>query len=69
MYVIRIARSEDIPVPEYRRQGIGSRLLKEALDFARSEGITHATLHASKSGRSLYESFGFEDTNEMRLAL
>lgn len=55
--------------PEYRRQGIGGRLLKEALDFARSEGITHATLHASESGKSLYESFGFEDTNEMRLAL
>ena len=55
--------------PEYRRQGIGGRLLKEALNFARSKGITHATLHATKSGKSLYESFGFEDTNEMRLAL
>ena len=55
--------------PEYRRQGIGGRLLKEALDFSRSQGITHATLHASKSGKSLYGSFGFKDTNEMRLAL
>ena len=55
--------------PEYRRQGIGGRLLKEALDFSRSKGITHATLHASKSGKPLYESFGFRDTNEMRLAL
>lgn len=55
--------------PEYRKQGIGGRLLKEALDYSRSQGITHATLHASKSGKSLYESFGFEDTNEMRLAL
>lgn len=55
--------------PEYRRQGIGGRLLKEALAFSRSKGITHATLHASQSGKSLYESFGFKDTNEMRLAL
>ena len=55
--------------PEYRRQGIGGRLLKEALDYSRSRGITHATLHASQSGKSLNESFGFEDTNEMRLAL
>ena len=55
--------------PEYRRQGIGGSLLKEALGFSRSKGITHATLHASKSGKSLYESFGFEDTNEMRMAL
>ena len=55
--------------PEYRRQGIGGSLLKEALDFSRSKGITHATLHASQSGKSLYESFGFKDTNEMRLTL
>ena len=55
--------------PEYRRQGIGGKLLKKALDYSRSQGITQATLHASKSGKSLYESFGFEDTNEMRLAL
>ena len=55
--------------PEYRRQGIGGRLLEEALDFSRSKGITHATLHASQSGKSLYESFGFKDTNEMLLAL
>lgn len=55
--------------PGYRKQGIGGRLLKEALDYSRSQGITHATLHASKSGKSLYESFGFRDTNEMRLAL
>ena len=55
--------------PEYRRQGIGGRLLKEALAYSRSQGITHATLHASKSGKSLYEYFGFRDTNEMRLTL
>ena len=54
--------------PDYRRQGIGGCLLKEALDYSRRRGITHATLHASKSGKSLYESFGFETTNEMRLA-
>ena len=55
--------------PKYRRQGIGGRLLKKTLEYSRSNGITHATLHASKDGRSLYESFGFTDTNEMRLKL
>jgi ribosomal protein S18 acetylase RimI-like enzyme len=55
--------------PEYRRQGIGGRLLKEVLNYSRSQGITHATLHASQSGKSLYESFGFRETNEMRLDL
>jgi aldehyde:ferredoxin oxidoreductase len=34
-----------------------------------SKDITHAALHASKSGKSLYEAFGFKDTNEMRVVL
>jgi ribosomal protein S18 acetylase RimI-like enzyme len=55
--------------PEFRRQGIGGRLLKEALEYSRQKGITYATLHASKSGKSLYESHGFSDTNEMRMKL
>ena len=29
----------------------------------------HVTLHASDKGRPLYESLGFEPTNEMRLKL
>jgi len=29
----------------------------------------HVTLHASDKGRPLYESLGFEATNEMRLKL
>ncbi len=55
--------------PEFRRQGIGGKLLKEALKYSRQKGITYATLHASKSGKSLYESLGFSDTNEMRMKL
>ena len=54
-------------VPELRRKGIGGRLLRAALDHAWERGITDVTLHASESGRSLYESFGFKSTNEMRL--
>jgi GNAT superfamily N-acetyltransferase len=55
--------------PEYRKKGIGGRLLKEALDFARDQGVETVTLHASKVAHSLYASFGFKDTNEMRLQL
>jgi len=55
--------------PEFRRQGIGGKLLKEALSYSKRKGITHATLHASQSGKSLYESHGFNDTNEMRKKL
>ena len=55
--------------PEWRRQGIGGKLLEETLAYSRSLGITYATLHASESGKSLYQSFGFSDTNEMRMKL
>jgi len=55
--------------PEFRRQGIGGKLLEEALTYSRSKGISYATLHASESGKSLYQSFGFSDTNEMRMKL
>jgi len=55
--------------PEFRRQGLGGKLLKEVLEYSRRNGITYATLHASKSGKSLYESHGFSDTNEMRMKL
>ena len=55
--------------PEFRRQGIGGKLLEEALTYSRSKEISYATLHASESGKSLYQSFGFSDTNEMRMKL
>ena len=55
--------------PEYRKKGIGGRLLQAALDFAQEQGVETVTLHASKAAHSLYASFGFKDTNEMRLQL
>lgn len=55
--------------PEHRRKGIGGRLLEAALDFARGQGVETVTLHASKVARNLYASFGFKNTNEMRLQL
>jgi GNAT superfamily N-acetyltransferase len=55
--------------PEHRKKGIGGRLLREALDFVREQGVEIVTLHASKVAHDLYASFGFKDTNEMRLQL
>ena len=55
--------------PEFRRQGIVGKLLEEALEYSRQKGIAYATLHASESGKPLYESHGFSDTNEMRMKL
>jgi GNAT superfamily N-acetyltransferase len=55
--------------PAFRRQGIARRLMQTMIDWCRSEGFVHVTLHASDKGRPLYEGLGFEPTNEMRLDL
>lgn len=52
--------------PEHRRQGLARRLLHTALDWCAAQHIRVITLHASDQGRPLYESLGFELTNEMR---
>jgi ribosomal protein S18 acetylase RimI-like enzyme len=55
--------------PEYRRRGIARRLMQTMIDRCRAEGLARVTLHASDDGRHLYESLGFEDSNEMKLKL
>lgn len=55
--------------PEFRRQGIARRLMQTMIGWCEQEGFTRVTLHASKDGRPLYESLGFEATNEMRKKL
>jgi GNAT superfamily N-acetyltransferase len=55
--------------PEFRRQGIARRLMETALEWCRLNGIRAVILHASAEGRALYESLGFQSTNEMRIAL
>lgn len=55
--------------PEFRRRGVARRLMRTMIDWCRKEGFQAVTLHASKQGRPLYESLGFESTTEMRLKL
>jgi len=55
--------------PEYRRRGIARRLVQTIIDWCRREGLARVNLHASEDGRHLYESMGFEPSNEMRLKL
>lgn len=55
--------------PEYRRRGIARKLLLTIIDWCKEEGLARVTLHASDDGRHLYESLGFENSNEMRLKL
>jgi GNAT superfamily N-acetyltransferase len=56
-------------VPEYRRRGLARRIVLAAIETCRAQGLRRLTLHASESGRPLYESLGFLSTNEMRLVL
>jgi GNAT superfamily N-acetyltransferase len=55
--------------PEYRRRGIARQLMQTMIAWCQREGFARVTLHASDDGRHLYESLGFEPSNEMRLSL
>jgi GNAT superfamily N-acetyltransferase len=54
---------------DYRRRGIASQLLETMIAWCQHEGFARVDLHASPDGRHLYESLGFEPSNEMRLKL
>jgi GNAT superfamily N-acetyltransferase len=55
--------------PEYRRRGIARRIMEHMIAWCRDEGFPSVTLHATDAGRPLYESLGFEPSNEMKLKL
>jgi GNAT superfamily N-acetyltransferase len=54
--------------PDWRRRGAAAMLMRHVLDYTREHHIPRVLLHASDEGRPLYESLGFEPTNEMKLA-
>jgi GNAT superfamily N-acetyltransferase len=47
--------------PEYRGRGIASWLVRSSLAGAREQGMTTASLQASRAGASIYERLGFRD--------
>jgi GNAT superfamily N-acetyltransferase len=55
--------------PGYRGRGFARRIVQAIVDWCRAEGLGSVSLHASVFGKPLYESMGFEPTNEMRLKL
>jgi GNAT superfamily N-acetyltransferase len=55
--------------PEFRRQGIARQLMQTMIAWCKKESLARVDLHASEDGRHLYESLGFEPSNEMRLKL
>jgi GNAT superfamily N-acetyltransferase len=55
--------------PEFRRRGIARQLMQTMIAWCKGQGLARITLHASDDGRHLYESLGFEESNEMRITL
>ena len=47
--------------PEYRKQGIGTELLKRTVEEAKNRGYKRITLNATDMGKPLYEKHGFKD--------
>ena len=55
--------------PESRRKGLARKLMDAALAWCLLNQVRAVILHASDDDRRLYESLGFESTNEMRVVL
>ncbi|TMI67459.1 GNAT family N-acetyltransferase [Candidatus Bathyarchaeota archaeon] len=55
--------------PDFRRRGVASMVVKEAIKWCRKQGYERLMLHASEMGRRVYSQLGFKRTWEMRLDL
>lgn len=53
--------------PAYRRRGLARQMVTTLLDWSREHDVRILTLNASDEGRSLYESLGFKNGNDMTL--
>lgn len=57
-------------IPSYRGKGIASALFERIVGEAKNRGYKKILLHATESGRPVYQKFGFKSTdNEMALDL
>ncbi|UCE44021.1 MAG: GNAT family N-acetyltransferase [Candidatus Bathyarchaeota archaeon] len=56
-------------IPEVRRKGVGTRLLKELIKEARSSGLRYLHLHAYEYGIDLYRKAGFAEPLQVGLEL
>lgn len=55
--------------PEWRHQGYASKIVNEAIRWAKKNGYGEVLLHASRLGKGVYLRRGFKLTSEMRLEL
>jgi len=56
-------------VPEARRKGICTRLLKELMKEAKALGLKYLHLHASEDGINIYKKTGFIEPGQKELAM
>ena len=56
-------------VPEARRKGICTRLLKELMKEAKALGLKYLHLHASEDGINIYKKAGFIEPGQKELAM
>lgn len=54
-------------IPEKRRNGYSSKIMKELINWLRDKGVHNIKLKPSKAGRHLYEKLDFRDSGEMEL--
>lgn len=55
--------------PQHRRRGLARTLIETIMQYCKENEFKTLTLHAVEASRSLYESFGFLPTTEMRVFL
>ncbi len=55
--------------PPYRRQGIATQLTLSTINHLKAIACTKVILNASTSGKPIYESLGFTQSNTMQLDL
>jgi len=55
--------------PGFRRRGVASMVVKEAIEWCQKNKYERLMLHASEMGRKVYSKLGFKRTWEMRFDL
>ena len=53
--------------PEWRGQGLATKIVDLAIEWAKKKGYNELLLHASRMGKGVYIHRGFKRTSEMKL--
>ncbi len=53
----------------FRRQGVARLIVRNAIAWSKKHGYDRINLHATETGKLIYEELGFKPTSEMQLKL